>query len=113
MFWHFAEDCTVTLDGARATARRGGVQLTMHLPPGMRYELVRGREAAPLGWVSRRFDRRTPSPTLLVQGSIRGNSRVVTRIELSIVAARTDARTRRPVSNRGSLHEQRAETEHL
>lgn len=113
MFWHFAEACEVTLDGARATARRGGSQLTMQLPQGTRCELVRGREVAPLGWVSRRFDQRTPSPTLLVQAMTRGNARLVTRIELSIVAARTQARAHRPISNRGSMHEQRVETERL
>ena len=113
MFWHFAEACEVTLEGDRATARSGGAHLTMQLPQGTRRELVRGREAAPLGWVSRRFDQRTPSPTLLVQGMIRGNARLVTRIELSISTARTGMRAHRPVSNRGSLHEQRAETERL
>jgi len=109
MFWHFAEACEVSLEGAVATARRGRVQLTMQLPQGMRCELVRGREAAPLGWLSRRFDQRAPSPTLLVQGTTRGNARLVTRMELAGAAARPA----RPFSNRGSLHEQRVETEHF
>jgi Uncharacterized protein conserved in bacteria len=114
MFWHFAAGCEVTLDGERVTARRGPVQLTMHLPQGMRCELVRGREAAPLGWVSRRFDQRTPAPTLLVQGATRGNARLVTRIELSFAARVLQARSAPSISNRGSLHEQcRTETEHL
>jgi hypothetical protein len=80
----------------------------------MRCELVRGREAAPLGWVSRRFDQRTPAPTLLVQGATRGNARLVTRIELSFAARVLQARSAPSISNRGSLHEQcRTETEHL
>jgi heparinase II/III-like protein len=113
MFWHFAEGCEVTLDNGRATVRRGNTELTMQLPQGMRYELVRGREAAPLGWISRRFDQRSPSPTVLVQGAIRGNARLLTRIELAGARA-APARSFRQVSNRGSLHEQRrAETEHL
>ncbi len=110
MFWHFAEGCEVTLDGSRVTARPhggGAVQMTMHLPPGLRYELVRGREDAPLGWISRRFDQRAPTSTLLVQGTTRGNVRLVTRLELIIAAARSDIRPSRPVANRGSLHEQR------
>jgi hypothetical protein len=111
MFWHFAEGCEVTLDGASARVRRANIELTMQLPQSMRYELVRGREAAPLGWISQRFDQRSPSPTLLVQGAIRGNARMLTRIEL---AGGARARLPRQVSNRGSLHEQRrAATEHL
>jgi hypothetical protein len=114
MFWHFAEGCEVTLDGEQATVRRGTAQLTMQLPPGLRCELVRGREAVPLGWISRRFDERVPSPTLALHGAIRGNVRLVTRIELTVAARAAPARPPRPISNRGSLHEQRhAETEHL
>jgi hypothetical protein len=79
----------------------------------MRCDLVRGREDVPLGWVSRRFDQRSPTSTLLVQGTTRGNARLVTRLEPIIVAARSDTRPPRPVSNGGSLHEQRAEAEHL
>jgi hypothetical protein len=114
MFWHFAEGCEVALAGTRATARKGNAHLTIDLPPGMRCEVVRGREDVPLGWVSRRFDERAPTATLLVQGTERGNARLVTRIELTIAAARLDARRPRSVSNRGSLHEQRrAETGHF
>lgn len=125
MFWHFAEGCEVELDGARAVARphpnpppqgggqgRGEAQLTMQLPLGMRTELVRGREDAPLGWVSRRFDQRMPTSTLLVQGATEGNARLVTKLQLSIAAPRS-ARAQQTVPTRGSMHEQRAETEHL
>jgi hypothetical protein len=87
MFWHFAESCEVTLEDRRAIARHGGVRLELQLPQGMRCELVRGREAAPLGWVSRRFDRRAPTSTLLVQGTTRGNARLVTCLEPVVAAA--------------------------
>ena len=83
MYWHFAEGCEVVLDGRRVTARKGSASLSMDVPAGMRCELVRGREDAPLGWVSRRFDQRAPTATLLVHGAIRGNARLTTRIELS------------------------------
>jgi hypothetical protein len=84
MFWHFAESCEVTLDGTRATVRRGGARLEMQLPQGLRCELARGREDVPLGWVSRRFDQRVPTSTLLARGTTSGNARLVTRLELSI-----------------------------
>jgi hypothetical protein len=113
VLWHFAEACEVTLEGGRAIARRGNIRLDIQLPHDMRCELVRGREAMPLGWVSRRFDQRAPTTTLLVQGATRGNARLVTRLELSIAAARIDARAPRPASNRGFMNEQRVETERL
>jgi len=96
MFWHFAESCEVTLDGCRAIVGRGGARLELQLPQGMRYELVCGREDVPLGWVSRRFDQRMPTSTLVVQGPTRGNARLVTRLELSIAAARSGTGPSRP-----------------
>jgi hypothetical protein len=81
MFWHFAAECEVTLDATMVIARRGDARLEMQLPQGMRYELVRGREDMPLGWVSRRFDERSPTSTLVVQGTTKGNVRLVTRLE--------------------------------
>jgi hypothetical protein len=93
MFWHCAESCEVTLAGSRATVRRGDVRLEMQLPQGLRCELVRGREDTPLGWVSRRFDQRSPTSTLLVQGTISSSARLVTRLEI-IVVARSDASKR-------------------
>jgi hypothetical protein len=88
MFWHFAEGCEVLLDGARVIARRGNAQLTMDLPQGMRCELVRGREDAPLGWVSRRFDQRSPTVTLRLEGTLRSTARLTTRLALAVAAAR-------------------------
>ena len=113
MFWHFAEGCEVTLEGTHVTAVRGGALLDMTIPQDTRCELVRGREDAPLGWISRRFDQRAPTWTLLVRAATRGNLRLVTRLEPIIGAARYETRPPTPVANRGSMHEQRAETEHL
>ncbi len=105
MFWHFAEGCEVTLDGTRATARNGSAQLAIDVPQDMRCEVVRGREDVPLGWISRRFDQRVPTSTLLVQGTARGNARLVTRLELPSVAERSGVRPPKPVAHSDSLHE--------
>jgi hypothetical protein len=80
VFWHFAEGCEVTLDGTRATVVRGAAWLEIELPPDTRSELIRGREEPPLGWVSRRFDQRSPTSTLLVRAATLGNLRLVTRL---------------------------------
>jgi hypothetical protein len=102
MFWHFAEGCDVALDRTRVTACKGNAQLSMVVPQGMRCELVRGREDAPLGWVSRRFDQRVPTATLLVEGDIRGNARLTTRIEPAI------ARPGNPMNDRAFSFESSA-----
>jgi hypothetical protein len=74
----------------------------MDVPQGMRCELVRGREDAPLGWVSRRFDQRVPTATLLVKGDIQGNARLTTRIEPAI------ARPGNPMNDRAFSFESSA-----
>jgi hypothetical protein len=91
MFWHFAEECEVRLDGTGATAVRDSASLEIELPQDTRCELIRGREDAPLGWVSRRFDQRSSTSTLLVRAATLGNMRLVTRLEPSIVAAHCDS----------------------
>jgi hypothetical protein len=93
IFWHFAADCAVTLDADQVIARHGSAQLTMKLPAGLRYELIRGREAPPLGWVSRRFDHRVPSPTVVASGTIRGTTCLLTQIDLAVTAAHPDVRS--------------------
>ena len=98
MFWHFAESCDVTLDGTRATVRRGGARLEMQLPQELQCELARGREDVPLGWVSRRFDQRVPTSTLLARGTTSGNARLVTRLEVSVAERSLAANAPRPAS---------------
>ncbi|HKQ14603.1 MAG TPA: alginate lyase family protein [Steroidobacteraceae bacterium] len=80
VFWHFAEGCEVTLEGTRATVVRGAAWIEIELPQDTRCELIRGREEPPLGWVSRRFDHRSPTSTLLVRAATLGNMRLVTRL---------------------------------
>jgi hypothetical protein len=63
--WHFAEDCDVVIHGNEVQVRKAGVVLHLSLTGvALGIECARGREAPPLGWVSRRFDVKQPSPTI-------------------------------------------------
>ncbi len=87
LFWHFAEGCEVAVQGDTAVATHGPVQLSITMP-GTRWrpQLVRGQTDPPLGWVSRRFDERMASPTVVWQGSIDASARLVTHLGLSFSA---------------------------
>jgi uncharacterized heparinase superfamily protein len=82
--WHFAENCLVRcIDGA-VTAHSGTTHLTMAMDAcTLSPILLCGEEDPPAGWVSRSFDVKTPTTTVVWRGKIEGNVRFLTRIELS------------------------------
>jgi hypothetical protein len=82
--WHFSEHCEVTQGQSTLTARNGASQLTMQLPASTRVELRRGSESPPFGWISRSFDARTPSPSALARCAIKGNTQLVTVIQVEV-----------------------------
>jgi hypothetical protein len=83
MFWHFAEQCAVTVDGHQARISCGNVVLSMTLPAQLRCDVYRGVERPqPAGWISRSFDSKVPTTTLIVSGRIHGSARFVTRFAL-------------------------------
>lgn len=85
LFWHFAERCTVKCEGDVVTVVRGNVMLTMRTPQGLRCQVLQGWEAAdPAGWISRSFDVRIPSPTVIMTGEISGTTRYVTELQIVV-----------------------------
>jgi hypothetical protein len=81
-FWHFAPECAVEHAGERIVATRAGCSVSMQLPESLSRQVICGSEEPQIGWSSRRFDHRVPSPTLVGSATIRGNSRFVTRLQL-------------------------------
>ncbi len=75
IFFHGAPEAHAlsTPDGARLV--RAGRAIRIHWPdmPGGRGEALRARTAPIAGWVSRRFDRREPAPTLVWRARIAGD----------------------------------------
>jgi hypothetical protein len=59
--WHFAEACAVTVQDGEVLAVQGDVSLRLRCEaPGLQPVLLRGEEDPPAGWISRRFDERSP-----------------------------------------------------
>lgn len=83
LFWHFAEECDVRRHGAGLVVVTGPISMRVRLPERAgKVEVVRGRDSPPLGWVSRRFDEKVPTYTVVWSGQIYGPSSLVTRFTL-------------------------------
>ena len=79
MCWHFSEDCDVRLQDGELHVQNGGSSLVMRPPADFgEVELIRGRDSPPTGWVSRDFDKKTPSTTVVVRGEIDGTRELTT-----------------------------------
>ncbi|HEX5126480.1 MAG TPA: alginate lyase family protein, partial [Rhodocyclaceae bacterium] len=86
IFWHFAPACNVELKSDRVTVRSAEVALQLVWPQGLDARLVHGEDDPPLGWTSSSFDRKTPCTTLVVEGTVKSDSKVGWRgtTELSV-----------------------------
>lgn len=83
LFWHFAEGCVPEAEGEQALrVSLGGRKVRLSCTDG-RLSLHRGEEDPPLGWVSRRFDRKQPCWTARFELSVEGPARISTVIEYS------------------------------
>jgi len=83
LFWHFSDSCEVVMDGINVMVKCGNVSLAMSMA-GMAgsTEVVSGREDPPLGWISRQFDVKIPSPSVVWSGTIKGTSTLRTSMQL-------------------------------
>jgi hypothetical protein len=85
IFWHFAEQCAVEMEGGAVRATHADVALAMSVPEGLRCDIRRGVESPqPAGWISRSFDARQPTTTVVMSGRITGAARFVTRLSLEL-----------------------------
>lgn len=84
IFWHFASECLVMLDGDTATATYDGVELVLRWPAPLTARLARGSADPPLGWISQRFDEKVPADTLVVSGTVAGDWQGVSTIKISL-----------------------------
>lgn len=99
VFWHAHEGCQVVRDGSSVRLTHGSQAVTLCMPSSNWTPMVvHGCDEPPLGWVSRRFDERVASNTIIWAGEIDGTTEMVTviAIELSV-----DGRT--PVDD-ASIH---------
>jgi hypothetical protein len=83
LHWHFAEGCEVEPDGQGGLLVLRGGKPRLYLQCSgapLALSLHRGEESPPLGWISRRFDTRTPICTARYRATIDGPTRLVTRM---------------------------------
>lgn len=82
LFFHCDERCTVQRTAEGFALQRGSPTLLIDLPrlPGASFQLHRGSLKPLCGWVSRRYDHREPSPTIVWRAQLQGES--VLRTEL-------------------------------
>jgi hypothetical protein len=100
--WHFAECCEVRLDRGTLVARNGPAVLHMTLPSAASWQLVRGQDDPPLGWISRAFDSKSPTITLLGALAVRGTTTLTTELRVELITAR-DALSERPRASARSV----------
>ena len=82
VYWHFAPECIVVIEGRSLIASRGDQRVTLTCPAGLEPTLVTGRDEPPLGWFSREFDMKSPAPTARFAGEIHGNTMLQTHISI-------------------------------
>jgi Heparinase II/III-like protein/Heparinase II/III N-terminus len=86
VYWHFAPECAVVVEGNSVVASRDGVRVTIGCRDGsqgtLQPEIVRAREEPPLGWFSKGFDVKEPAPTAVFSGQIQGNAILRTTVAI-------------------------------
>jgi hypothetical protein len=83
IYWHFAPECTVALEGNSVTASRDDVRVALTCYDSLEPALVRGRDSEPpLGWLSDGFDVKQPVTTAVFAGKIQGNTILRTSVSI-------------------------------
>ncbi|QOJ25018.1 MAG: alginate lyase family protein [Gammaproteobacteria bacterium] len=83
--WHFAEMCEVRIESCQVQAAVANVNMQMTMPDSAcKPELMHGRDEPPSGWVSRRFDEKMPTSTIMWREKITGAAKRVTILRITI-----------------------------
>jgi hypothetical protein len=83
LFWHFAETCRIQVGGNEISALCDD-HLVRFVMPGIdgSPDMVSGQETPPLGWISRRFDQKCNSSSVVWAGKISGTTTLNTEIHM-------------------------------
>jgi hypothetical protein len=82
LFFHCAEDCRVDAVADGYLIERDGITLRLTLPANGTAELYRGSLSPLLGWVSRGFDRRQPTGTIVWRAKLAAPALLRTAIQI-------------------------------
>lgn len=81
--WHCSETCLVTRENQSIRIAAADMEIVMSMPGcAWQPEVLEGQETPPLGWVSRQFDVKVPSPTIRWSGSVDGKCQLNTEITI-------------------------------
>jgi hypothetical protein len=85
-FWHFHENCLLTYENQQLSAKRGAVSLTFQSNSAKQSDpkVYRGQSDPIRGWVSRRFDCKEPTTTVLCTDQIKGDTVLTTDFTIQI-----------------------------
>lgn len=72
--WHFSEDCAVSVEGKTVLAENSGVQLRLRPSAVEDIIVLKGEESPIGGWISRRFDIKVPTTTIVCRSTIKGTA---------------------------------------
>lgn len=79
--WQFGDHCVVTVDEGQLQAQGLRSGLRMRCSHGT-LDLLRGSDTPPGGWISRRFDEKSPITSAAWRVRVQGTTEIVTHIEL-------------------------------
>jgi hypothetical protein len=82
LLFHCAEHCRVAAVEGGYAIERDGITLRLALPAGGRAELYRGSAAPIFGWISRGFDRREPSTTIVWRARLAASTLLRSEIQI-------------------------------
>ncbi len=83
-YWHFSEYCDVSVLGKGVIQARIGQNQVIIEPDGkVEAQLFNGDEREPFGWISRRYDKKIPTSTVVWRDAITGTSELKARINCS------------------------------
>lgn len=85
-FWHCHEDCEIHRDGDWVIIDNGKSRLRLKsVGTKCNLEIVRGNETPPGGWVSRHFDVKKPSYTVVMTDSIEGKTELSSELVVELL----------------------------
>jgi hypothetical protein len=82
-FWHFHENCEVEVQGKTIIlAKNNNLTIRLSTDKNIKIDLYKGSESLPLGWVSRKYDLKTPSYTAVMSQKIIGTTTLKTLVQI-------------------------------
>ena len=88
--WQFGDHCVVTVDAGQLQAQGLRSGLRMRCSHGT-LDVLRGSDTPPGGWISRRFDEKSPIASAAWRMKVQGTTEIVTHIELMPQASPADS----------------------